>query len=99
MKEIIKQWKKRNYSFVYVQLLKKNFDYTLDNFEKYFSKISNVDEINFNSFAVNGVTRLLRTIPFVIPPANQMTEIAVKVKTFRRTSSEIDNVNKINNVL
>lgn len=39
MKEIIKQWKKRNYSFVYIQLLKKNFDYTLDNFEKYFSSI------------------------------------------------------------
>lgn len=44
MKEIIKQWKKQNYSFVYEQLLKKKFDYTLNNFEKYFSSINSQDK-------------------------------------------------------
>lgn len=40
MREIIKQWKKYNYSFVYKQLNDINFEYTLDNLVKYFSSIS-----------------------------------------------------------
>lgn len=40
MKEIIKQWKKQNYSFVYEQLKEKNFEYTLDNLERNFASIS-----------------------------------------------------------
>ena len=61
--------------------------------------ISKVDEINFNSFAVNGVTRLFKTIPLVIPPANQISEIVVKTKNFRRTNKISEKVSKINKTL
>lgn len=44
MKEIIKQWKKGNYNFVYEQLKKKDFEYTLDNLERNFSSINSQDK-------------------------------------------------------
>lgn len=40
MKQIIKQWKNGNYNYVYNQLKKINYKYTLDNFERDFSKIN-----------------------------------------------------------
>ena len=71
----------------------------ISNLVKYFSKISNVDEINFNSLAVNGVTRLFNTIPFVIPPANQMIEMVVKTKTLRLTKKTIYKVTRMSTTL
>ncbi|MCQ2404753.1 MAG: hypothetical protein MJ083_02020 [Clostridia bacterium] len=58
-------WKNRNYNAIYQELKKSNYEYTLDNFDKDFSKIDSSNKFCFliyllsNDFCVNNVLLLL----------------------------------------
>lgn len=44
MKKIIKQFKKKNYKYVYEYLAMNKYEYTIDNFEKDFAMISSLNK-------------------------------------------------------
>lgn len=44
MKELIQLWKDREYHSIYAILKEKEYDYTIDNLEKDFGKISSMDK-------------------------------------------------------
>ena len=44
MKEVIRLWKKREFYSVYTILEEKGYEYTIDKFEKDFSKVSSADK-------------------------------------------------------
>ena len=47
MKDIIKQWKKHDYNYVYTNLHKMGYSYTLDNFDRDFKKIKSEDRFSY----------------------------------------------------
>lgn len=47
LKDIIKQWKKHDYNYVYTNLHKMGYSYTLDNFDRDFKKIKSEDRFSY----------------------------------------------------
>ena len=45
MKKILKQFKKKNYKYVYEYLAMNKYEYTIDNFEKDFAMISSLNRV------------------------------------------------------
>lgn len=44
LKKTVQLWRKRDYHSVYVFLKEKNYNYTIDNLEKDFNKVSSIDK-------------------------------------------------------
>ena len=53
MKKILKQFKKKNYKYVYEYLAMNKYEYTIDNFEKDFAMISSLNKFIYLIYLIS----------------------------------------------
>ena len=92
MKKLIRLWKKREFHSVYTILKTKEYDYTIDNFEKDFNKVSSIDKFCYLIYLLSNdysVKNILLLCDFLMYTDTFFYDIHPVIQMFIRQALEL----------
>ena len=92
MKKLIRLWKKREFHSVYTILKTKEYDYTIDNFEKDFNKVSSIDKFCYLIYLLSNdysVKNILLLCDFLMYTDTFFYDIHPVIQMFIRQALEV----------
>lgn len=92
MRDLIRLWKERNYHSVYEILKTKEYDYTIDNLEKDFAKVSSTDKFCYLLYLLSkdcSVKNTLLLCDFLMYTDTFFYDIHPVIKMFIRRALEL----------
>lgn len=92
MKELIRLWKKRDYHSVYATLKTREYDYTIDNLDKDFAKVSSTDKFCYLVYLLSkdySVKNTLLLCDFLMYTDTFFYEIHPVIQMFIRRALEL----------